>query len=108
MGKTRAPASYETAGEWVKHKTSYGVNTTTLHLVFSELFLGQALEPLPKAPDVARFLAALGAAGPFDDRFLDHDRGLGAQGEGDGVGGAGIDGDGPLARVQVDGRVEGV
>src|SRR2546425_9615307 len=79
-----------------------------LHLVFAELFVGQALEPLLEAAEVHGLLAGLDATGVLDDRLLDEDRGLRAQRQGDRIGRTGIHGQGLVTHGDVDGVVEGV
>src|SRR5262245_19373072 len=51
---------------WLSRVQARTIETGPLHLVFAELFFGQAFQPLLDAADVHGVLAGLGAAGALD------------------------------------------
>jgi hypothetical protein len=82
--------------------------TECLHLVAAHLVVVQVFEPLAKLVGVD-VLGAVGSdLGVGEDVAVDVDRAVPAKGQGDGVGGAGVEGDGFACLLHPDDRVEGV
>jgi hypothetical protein len=79
-----------------------------LHLISAHLIIVEILEPAAEVFGAKGGVAVGGAAGVLVDGVGDEDGAVGAQGKGDGVGGAGVEGYYFAGVVHPDGGVEGV
>jgi hypothetical protein len=79
-----------------------------LHLVAAHLVVVQVFEPATHLVGGYALRAGRGLLGVFEDFAVDVDGTVPAQGQGDGVGGAGVEGDGLALVVHPDDGVEGV
>jgi len=79
-----------------------------LHFVAAHLVVVEAFEPAAEIFGAKGGVAVGGFAGVLVDLLGDEDGAVGTEGQGNGVGGAGVEGDHFAGLVHPDGRVEGI